>query len=625
MWFDQSELRGGDAWDRKIRGQIKECALFMPIISANTDARAEGYFRLEWHLAEQRTYLMAQDRPFLVPVVIDATSDAAARVPERFRERQWTRLAAGETPGAFCEWMKKLLVGESETEAGTFISAARPGKGAPASMTTSRGLGVSTVVGVVFALLAIGAIAVWRPWEKKSGTPSVSSGLGIGSAPAVSEAKTLLRRAQKILRDGDDMNRENVFLAEELLKKAAALDSADAEILTAQALLSLDISQQYLYDGTPARLESLRVQAERALKLAPESDDAALAYARYLCASTRDFRNRSPSHLEGQKRLRALVAKTPDNRDFRRALAAALWNPADPSDESYAEYARSHAIPGGDEVAMVRQGMNYFWQGRLAEAERACALSLAVRPNGRAQILDVLIKLCWRGDLDAAVKAMESWPSWLFLEERGAYVAGLVWLWRGAPEKALAAFRAVQRDYFRDTLYTGPRATLEAIALDAAGRPDATRVEIERALGVVGKVGDEGFGVPLMKVVLMAQIGQREAAESALRVWVQSYNRGSYVLPMSQFWALFLTLDLHELVTGPNVASYPLFEKTVSGENIYKAVFPRAALRLNPAFAVWRKDPRFAALLDRAPAPDDGKSDNAAAAKKAAAPSLRPD
>jgi TIR domain len=25
VWFDQSELRGGDAWDHKIRKQIKSC------------------------------------------------------------------------------------------------------------------------------------------------------------------------------------------------------------------------------------------------------------------------------------------------------------------------------------------------------------------------------------------------------------------------------------------------------------------------------------------------------------------------------------------------------------------------------------------------------------------------
>ena len=51
VWFDQSELRGGDVWDAAIRKQVKECSLFVPLISARTDARSEGYFRREWNLA----------------------------------------------------------------------------------------------------------------------------------------------------------------------------------------------------------------------------------------------------------------------------------------------------------------------------------------------------------------------------------------------------------------------------------------------------------------------------------------------------------------------------------------------------------------------------------------------
>src|SRR4029078_9296494 len=79
VWFDQSELRGGDAWDPSIRRKIKECALFVPIISKNTQARSEGYFRLEWKLAVDRSHLMADDQPFLLPVVIHDTSHASAR------------------------------------------------------------------------------------------------------------------------------------------------------------------------------------------------------------------------------------------------------------------------------------------------------------------------------------------------------------------------------------------------------------------------------------------------------------------------------------------------------------------------------------------------------------------
>src|SRR5271169_4650237 len=65
VWIDQSELRGGDAWDQQIRRQIKECALFVPIISANSQGRLEGYFRREWKLAIDRTHDMADGTPFL--------------------------------------------------------------------------------------------------------------------------------------------------------------------------------------------------------------------------------------------------------------------------------------------------------------------------------------------------------------------------------------------------------------------------------------------------------------------------------------------------------------------------------------------------------------------------------
>ena len=36
VWFDQSELRGGDAWDQKIRRELHDCALFVAVISATT-------------------------------------------------------------------------------------------------------------------------------------------------------------------------------------------------------------------------------------------------------------------------------------------------------------------------------------------------------------------------------------------------------------------------------------------------------------------------------------------------------------------------------------------------------------------------------------------------------------
>jgi TolB-like protein len=133
VWFDQSELRGGDAWDTSIRKQIKTCALFIPVISHTTHDRVEGYFRLEWKLAVDRSHLIAADQAFLLPVVIDDTRDDDERVPERFRDVQWSRLPGGVTSAAFVERVRRLLSGELSEGPTVTESAAAHGIAAPAT------------------------------------------------------------------------------------------------------------------------------------------------------------------------------------------------------------------------------------------------------------------------------------------------------------------------------------------------------------------------------------------------------------------------------------------------------------------------------------------------------------
>jgi len=111
VWFDQSALRGGDAWDASIRQQIHQCALFVPIISAQTDARIEGYFRREWTLAVDRMMDIAEGHVFILPFVIDATRQDDAKVPARFRTIHWTRLEGGQIPAAFTTYVRQLLEG----------------------------------------------------------------------------------------------------------------------------------------------------------------------------------------------------------------------------------------------------------------------------------------------------------------------------------------------------------------------------------------------------------------------------------------------------------------------------------------------------------------------------------
>jgi adenylate cyclase len=124
VWFDRSELRGGDVWDQQIRRQIRDCALFIPIISNNTQARLEGYFRREWKLAIARTHDMAEEKPFLVPVIVDDTVDQAANVPDAFRAVQWTHLPAGDTPPSFAERILRLVGGGPHSTAAPAVMPA---------------------------------------------------------------------------------------------------------------------------------------------------------------------------------------------------------------------------------------------------------------------------------------------------------------------------------------------------------------------------------------------------------------------------------------------------------------------------------------------------------------------
>ena len=185
VWFDQSELRGGDVWDQSIRRQIKTCALFIPIVSRHTHERAEGYFRLEWKLAVDRSHLIMANKAFLLPVVIDATGNDDEHVPEKFREVQWTRLPGGETPPAFVERVRRLLSPEASTPVGAAVSAQSGAVGisrAPAQAAWSPKRGLLAAAAAIAVLGVIAYVAIEKIWISKpaASAPAVAA----SAAPA---------------------------------------------------------------------------------------------------------------------------------------------------------------------------------------------------------------------------------------------------------------------------------------------------------------------------------------------------------------------------------------------------------------------------------------------------------
>src|SRR5690606_17349202 len=149
-----------------------------PIISAHTQARPEGYFRLEWKLAVDRSHLMADDEPFLLPVVIDDTPDATARVPDKFRDVQWTRLKMNVSPAEFGERVRLLLQGGA-VESGT-------GDRSEEKRRRLRGGAGGWLAGVRrywwIPLPFLGLTVAWGPfWRSRALPPEVKSSVGVSA------------------------------------------------------------------------------------------------------------------------------------------------------------------------------------------------------------------------------------------------------------------------------------------------------------------------------------------------------------------------------------------------------------------------------------------------------------
>jgi len=102
-WFDIDRLEVGDHYDHKIQRNVARCSYFIPVVSATTQRRHEGYFRREWSYAMDRARNMADGALFILPVSIDDTTAAEALVPEKFKALHFTQLPGGQVSPEFAQ------------------------------------------------------------------------------------------------------------------------------------------------------------------------------------------------------------------------------------------------------------------------------------------------------------------------------------------------------------------------------------------------------------------------------------------------------------------------------------------------------------------------------------------
>jgi tetratricopeptide (TPR) repeat protein len=583
VWFDQSELRGGDAWDQKIRRQIKDCALFVPVISANTNARAEGYFRLEWKLAVDRSHLMADDAPFLFPVAIDDTPDATARVPDKFREVQWTRLNVKDTPETLARRIAQLLAGEHGAEARGRSADDRVRAGDRRRPTWLRY--VWATVGVVIALV-YGLRPLWSPARRAESKPVVAGTSSPVAAAAVSAARQLVARARAMSLDKYDSTADDYATAEGLLKQALALDQNDAEVWAFSSVFNTSMRTRG-FDFTPVRREMARRDAERALKLAPDSLEALYALGR----AQRDF---EPDAAE--QTFKKMLARNPD--EFR-ALGnlASIYDYTGRPDEAALLYERvATADPAHEALTRYTEYLLFFHYGRFAEAERCIRRSVAIQPSANSQSGLAMLLLTWKGETDEAARVLATGPTAARNEPRTIWTTAFVQLCRRSPDDTLKTLDRLADDFIQDNWFVGPKAYFAGRAHALAGRTEAARIAWESALAITNarlKDTPGDLALHVMRGQLLAFLGQPDEALREARA-VAELGRGN---PRDdRYW--FISPALIYATLGRADDAMPLLEKLCRPPPNQIVGWPltSALLRLDPLWDRIRDDPRFQAL-----------------------------
>ncbi|HUG10273.1 MAG TPA: TIR domain-containing protein [Opitutaceae bacterium] len=588
VWFDQSELRGGDAWDAAIRKQIRECALFVPIVSANTQSRAEGYFRLEWRLAVERSHLMADDAPFLFPIVIGEVSDAAARVPDKFREVQWTRLRQayggqarleGDDPEwrSFAERVAKLLSGEVRP---SFAKASEGGASQP------RKRGFEKWWWLIFAIMGMSVpfIGVFKSKAPRSEGPQLPQ----AAAPAVSNADELVAKAHDIMERGS-LRRSEIDAANSLLERAMEIDPSNARAWSLAANADLAMIFPYRYNTSDAMRQRAMARASRALSLAPEVLEVQVVHANVFAHASNN-----PVYIRQAETLfRRLVAEHPEMHFLVIRLADILR-----ADGRMAEGAR-YLEENGEPILA-----GWFWleNGSLDESYRV-ARSPAAQASTHVDkwLLKLTIESSWLQDLDLAWKTIGEMPPELLTGDNPTVFTTLIAFSRREPNRMLQFTASFSRDWIESYNFAGPKQYWTGWAHELAGRPERARIEWQGALRLIEDAletspGRLEFGY--QKATLLALLGETDAARKVLA----EFQAFAGVAPGSVDFAS------HEawLALGENNRVFEWMDPFLRYKSNFQWIYLHWRARFLPQWDALRGDPRFGSLL-RETKPDSAK------------------
>ncbi len=378
VWFDQEGgLEHGDAWDAKIRAQIKECVLFIPIISANTQARLEGYFRIEWELAADRAMGIAQGVPFILPVAIDETREPSALIPDRFRKVQWTRMPGGVVSPEIRARLLKLWshrTGAVSNERAQ--EAAFTGSATPFPIEAPDGSKAKTYAIIAAAVIIIAAAAGWRfiAGKDKLAPPPASATEPAQRLPSLPRSVAVLAftslnndKENEYFSDGISEELLNVLTNVAGLKVAARTSSfyfKGKQVPIADIAKQLGVS--YVVQGS-VRREGTRVRVTAQLVSASDGFQVWSA----------NFDREMKDVIGMQDEIAGLIAK---GLQLRMVGAPALAKSAiDP--EAYQLFLAGRARVERASIAEIKAGISCFQQATAISPNYAAAWASLARAN----------------------------------------------------------------------------------------------------------------------------------------------------------------------------------------------------------------------------------------------------
>ena len=630
VWFDQSELRGGDVWDQKIRREIHDCALFIPVISGNTASRHEGYFRLEWDLADQRSHMMARSRVFVVPVCLDTTTEAAADVPESFKRVQWTRLCGGDAPPAFVERIRRLLspaafhapegVRPLAAPASHAAAASRQPVSSPTTPPQMRS--VLLLIAAV-AVIGLGYFAV-----DKFVLPKREAGTKLASAPPA-QADTPVQIPQKSIAvlpfvDMSEKHDQEYFsdgLSEELLDLLAKTEGLEViartssfyfkgkQVTITEIANTLHVANllegSVRKAGRTMRVTAQLIRARDGVHLWSDTYDrdvkdvfkvqddiaAAVVKALQLKLLSNAAKAESEPHnteayslyLQGQ-----YFARRASDVDVERGIASLKQ-----AISLAPDFAPAHA-----ELAGAYLYVHTFGSGAPGSLDRATAEAneaLRLDPSLRlAQDLrSNLAIILWdwaaaKAQLDASLASAPRDPEALF--RRGTLARAL-----GHPDEALVYCRKALE---LDPLRVGYHVQL-AMLLDALGRPDEARNTAETAIAISPTVSKAHLLIGLIEL----NSGHLEAASAAMEREPGEYYRleGQAIVAFATKRVAESDAALTRLIeTYQDTAAVQIAQAYAYRGERAKALdwVERAAVQRDPGIINIKTDPMFAGLRE---------------------------